>query len=90
MVWWGTILHNMKQLAIIRGVKCGVGDRGRAWLSFSTHTTECITALQIVEWDDAKKVIEDADVSDIYKLEGKPCWVEVERNTMLFVGIAKI
>lgn len=79
-----------EQLAIIKGVRCGVGDRGRAWLSFSTYVSDCSAALQIVEWDAAKQVLEDADVQDVHQLNGKPCWVEVDRGMIVFLRMAKI
>ncbi len=66
-----------KTMAIIKDVRCGVGDRGRAWLQFSTYCSEASAALQIIEWEDAKDVIEAYGVSDVSQLEGKPCWVDI-------------
>ena len=80
----------MKQLAVIKNVRCGVGDRGRAWLSFNTYITECSAAGQFVEWADAKKVLEDAYVEDVSQLNGKACWVEVSNGFIKFLEIAKI
>lgn len=79
-----------EQLAVIRGVKCGVGDYGNATLSFSTYISECVAALQVVGWDDAKKLIEDAGVEHVDLLVGKTCWVEVGNGMIIFKRLAKI
>jgi len=78
-----------EQIAIIKNVKIGVGDRGRAWLSFDTYVSECAAALQVVEWDAAKQVIEDADVGDVHDLNGKPCWVETDGTFIKFLRVWK-
>lgn len=80
-----------KTLAIIRRVQCGVGDRGRAWLSFSVYVTECSAALTILEWDRAKEVIEAYGVEDVQNLDGKPCWVDTSKPGLItWVGPAVI
>lgn len=71
-----------ERLAIMRHVRCGVGDRGRAWLSFDVFTSESSAALTILEWDRAKEVIEAYGVSDVHQLEGKPCWVDTSQPGM--------
>lgn len=63
-----------KTLAIIKEVRCGVGDRGVAWLQLSAFTSESGAALQIIDWAAAKDVIEAYGVSDV-KQPGLMTWV---------------
>ena len=79
-----------KQLAIMKDVKIGMRDIGRACMWFETYIDEGITALQVLNWEDTKKLIEDADVYDFKSLEGHACWVECDRGQILFLKIAKI
>jgi hypothetical protein len=66
-------------MAIIRRPKFGVGDRGRTWLQFETYVSESSAASQTLEVDEAAKVIEAYGVTDVSKLDGKPCWVDTSR-----------
>jgi hypothetical protein len=79
-----------KQLAIIKNVHCGVGDRGVACLWFDTYISECSAALQVLSWDDAKLVIEKAGVSDVGRLAGRACWVEAGNGFIKFIEVASI
>lgn len=80
-----------QQLAIIKQVHCGVGDRGYAALWFSTYITEGSAALQVFGWEEAKTIIEAYGVSDVARLEGKPCWVDTSAAGLIrWVGAAKI
>lgn len=84
------MLPGMEQLAIIKNVRCGVGDRGVAWLQFDAYTSESRAALQVIGWDVAKEVIEAYGVSDVSKLEGKPCYVESDKGMSTFTRAAVI
>lgn len=75
----------MEKVAIIKQIRIGVCDRGYASLSFHTFVSECEAAMQLLNWVEAKKVIEDAGVADVKDLEGKPCWVNEERGLIVFV-----
>lgn len=79
-----------KVMAVIKRVRCGVGDHGVAYLQFTTFISECEAALQIFLWEEAKAIIEAANVSDVNHLEGKTCWVECEKGPIKFKGILKI
>ena len=73
-----------EKLAIIKNVRCGVGDRGVAWLQFDTYTSEHLAAMQIIPWGKAKDVIEAYGVSDVRDLNNMPVWVETDDSTILF------
>lgn len=67
----------MKYLAIIRGVRFGVNDRGEVGLSFGTYVSEGVGAPQFLHLRWAEEVIAKYGVGDVARLEGKPCWVRV-------------
>ncbi len=79
-----------RQLAIMKEVGFGCRDVGKPVLFFSTYINEYSAALQIISGDKALDIIEESGVYDIYKLEGKPCWVEINGNSVIFLSIAKI
>ena len=79
-----------KQLAIMKKVKIGTRDMGRACMWFAAYIDESSAALQVLNWMDTKKVIEDANVYDFKSLEGHACWVECDQDQILFLKIAKI
>lgn len=79
-----------EQLAIIRNVNCGVGDYGKACLWFDAYIGECAAALQVIEWGAAGKLLEEAGIADVNKLNGRPCYVEVGGGMILFKRMAKI
>lgn len=83
-------VQKTRQLAIIREVQCGMGDRGSAVLSFATFIDEGSSALQVLRWEDAKNVIEAYGVEHVEHLNGKPCWVQVGEGRIIFDGAAKI
>jgi hypothetical protein len=84
-------VNGEKSLAIIKNVHCGVGDRGRAALWFSVHITESSAALQVFEWNQAKEIIEAYGVEDVARLDGKPCWVDLnEPGIIRWIGSAQI
>ena len=83
-------MTTQKQLAIIKNVHCGVGDRGVACLWFDTYINEHSAVLQVLSWAIAKDVLEKISVDDVYKLNGKACWVEVDNGYIKFLEIAAI
>lgn len=74
-----------EQLAIMREVGYGCRDVGYPVLWFSTYVRECRAALQVLGQEDATKLITDMQVHDVHDLEGKPCWVDVDGNRMVFL-----
>lgn len=80
----------MRKLAIMKGVDYGCRDVGRPVLWFSTHDGEGGGALQVLDVNEAGKLIEESGVHSIRNLEGKACWIEVNGNSHVFVGLAKI
>lgn len=68
-----------EHMGIMRGVTFGNRDVGRPVLWFSVYTDEALASLQILEIDEAVKLIKAYDVYDIKELEGKPIWVKGER-----------
>ena len=79
-----------RQLAIMKEVGFGCRDIGRPILFFTTYVSEYVAALQIIPGDEALDIIQKSGVYDIHKLEGKPCWVEVNDNIIVFLSIAEI
>lgn len=74
-------------MAIMRGVRFGVGDRGRCWLEFETKLSTGAAAMQYLEVEAAVELIEAYGVRDVHDLEGKPCQVNVTEPGMIqFVG----
>lgn len=83
-------MAGVEQLAVIRNVNCGVGDRGRFALWFTTYIKECVAALQVFEDPvEIAKVVESAGVSSVFDLKNKTCWVLVEDHRMQFLRIFK-
>jgi len=79
----------MKQLAIMRGVSIGNRDCGTPVMWFSTNF-EHGGALQVLTWERARKVIAESGLSDFKELEGHACYVDVDGDTVKFLGIAKL
>jgi hypothetical protein len=80
-----------KTLAIIRSVRCGVGDRDTACLRFEIRISEGSMTTWSLSWDEAKPVIEAYGVSDVHDLDGKPCWADTsERGLIRWIGPAKL
>lgn len=67
----------MKLLAIIKGVRYGVNDRGEVGLSFGVYLSEEFGAPQFLHPAWAAVVVKQYGVGDVSRLEGKPCWVRV-------------
>lgn len=82
--------ESREQLAIIRDVRYGIGDRGKACLTFTTYTEESSAALQVLYQPQADQVIEQADVSDVHSLERRACWVQVGDGLMRFLRMADL
>lgn len=79
-----------KTMAIIRDPHFGVGDRGTVALWFTVYVTESSAALQVFDVDEGVKIIADYGVSDVCKLDGKPCWVDTSTSgTVRWVGAFK-
>ena len=79
-----------ERLAIIKEVQCGVGDYGKAALWFTTYISDCSAALQVIEWEDAAKLIESSGVRHVDSLNGKSCYVEVGNGLIRFKRMAKL
>jgi hypothetical protein len=60
---------------------------GIACLWFNTYITESSAALQVINWEDAAKLL--ATVYDVKELNGRPCVVNVEGNMIKFVRLWK-
>ena len=74
-----------KQMAVIRNVHVGGGDRGTPCLWFDTYISEASAALQVLDWETARELVRKT--YDVKELEGKPCWVEVDGNIIRFVEL---
>jgi hypothetical protein len=72
-----------KTLAIIKGVRFGVGDRGSVTLSFSVYTTESSAALQVFNAAEGASIIQAYGVERVEQLENKPCWVDTSEPTFI-------
>jgi len=76
----------MKQIGIIKNVRFGYfEDSGKVGLSFDAYIRESVCAMQFLEGNKALEVIKLYMVSDVNKLNGKSCWVEVDRNFIVFL-----
>lgn len=80
----------MEKLAIIKDVHIGCGDYGKAVLWFATYTSDCVAALQVLDWDRAREIIETNRIGDVNRLEGHPCYVNEEGHTMRFIRLANM
>jgi len=78
-----------EQVAIARGVRFGCRDVGRPVLWFETYIDEGIGALQVIEGDEALRIVQATGVYDIKELDGRACQVTVDRNTIKFVRFWK-
>lgn len=80
-----------KQLAVIKNFNIGVGDRGRPAIWFSTYISESTAALQVIEGQEAiYEFINNSRLTDITKIEGKTCWVEVDGSRIKFLRMATL
>ena len=71
-------------MAIIQGVGVGLRDTNNPVLWWSVHTDSIGSALHVFNWETAFDIIKAYGVGEVHSLNGKPCWVEVEGNTMRF------
>ena len=72
-----------KVVGIIRNVGIGNRDCGVPVLHFSVYVSECLAALQIINWDRANDIIKESKVYDVKDLEGRPCWCDVGTPGMI-------
>ena len=72
----------------MKNVHFGVRDRDTAMLYFNVWWSESETSLICLPCPYAVNLIEKHQVSDIQKLDGKPCWIDVDGNTVKFVDLA--
>lgn len=80
----------MEQLGVITNVGYGMYDRNEPCLWFDVYIEEGRGSLQILNVGAATDLIKDARLYDVHRLEGMPCWVEVDGGEMRFLRIAKI
>lgn len=80
----------MRKLAIIKGVGYGNRDVGIPVLWFTVNPDESSASLQVFGKDESYKIIRDSGVYNILELNNKPCWVEIDKNTIRFISIAWI
>jgi hypothetical protein len=79
-----------EKMAIVKDVGFGNRDIGRPCLFFSVYINESVGSLQVFEGKKALQMIQNSEVYDIKELEGKPCWIEEEGNTIKFLKWCKI
>lgn len=75
-----------KELAIIHKPGVGTRDVDKAVFWFEVETLN-YSALQVMSWEDAGKLIEKHKIENLKNLEGKPCVVEVKDGTIVFVDL---
>ena len=81
----------MKQMAIIKNVEFGVRDTNYPMLSFTVYLGESVASLICIPGEKALQIIREHQISDIRRLEGKPCWIETDGlSSVHFVDLAKI
>jgi hypothetical protein len=83
------------QLAIMKHVAYGICPYRQLSvpaLYFATYVSEDVYAVQIYVGRDADAIIMSAGVKDIAELEGKPCWVNVDKENQQinFLGVSRI
>lgn len=74
-----------EQMAVIRNVHIGGGDRGIPCLWFDTYISESSAALQVIPWDQAFEILKST--YDVKELDGRPCYVEVDGNMIRFLRL---
>ena len=80
----------MRQLAVIRDIHFGVGDRGRVCMWFSAFVSESSTALQVLSVEQAVDLLQRHGVDNTSRLEGKTVWVEVDDRMIKYLEPAKL
>jgi hypothetical protein len=76
--------YQLRALAIIKGVRYGVGPGGDVGLSFGAYIAEGVGAPQFLPDTLATGVINLYQVGDVSRLEGKPCWVTITDGVLAF------
>jgi len=74
----------MEKMAIMKHVEFGVDDRGNISLRFHAYEESGVAALQVIPCETAILIIKKYGVSDIHHLEGLPCIVERDGNTLIY------
>lgn len=82
--------ENGRKLAVIRNPKWGVDDIGAVSLRFSTYIAESTAADQRLVGEYAENTLRAAGVADVRDLDGRTCWVRVDRNLIVFERMAKL
>jgi len=77
-----------EELAVIRDVDIGCRDIGRPCLWFNAEGLH-VSALQILNWEDAKILIEEKQCRSVKDLEGAAIIVECNNRTMVFKRLKK-
>lgn len=77
---------NEVKLAVIKNVGIGIRDMDDPVLWFDTYTSECINALQVLDWERAKEVMRHVNRSH-KELENRACWVETDGTVMRFMKL---
>ena len=76
-------------MAIIKNLGVGIRDTHQACLWFEVYISENGTSLQILFGKVMLDFIKAADCYNILAMEGKPCWVDVDRGSMKFLRLWK-
>lgn len=79
-------------MGIIKNVGIGLRDTNHPCMWFNVYTSDCLASLQMFSWDEAAKIIKDADVYSVNDLEGHGCYMEgdnVGGGIIKFVRVAK-
>lgn len=80
----------MEKLAIIRDVNIGVGDYGHPALWFTVYLSKCEAALQVFNWEQAGKLIEESGVRNVSSLNGMSCIVDEQGHMIKFMRMTGI
>lgn len=78
-----------KQLAIMTKPSFGMRDMSSAGFWFSVKFGDSLSsgALIILSTEEMAKQVEEAEVYNIDNLEGQPCQIETEGNSVHFIKI---
>jgi hypothetical protein len=79
-----------EQLAVIRKPKFGVDDLDTVSLRFTVYISEAGAADQRLSPEDAIRALKDAGVDDVSRLDGRTCWVTVDRGIVQFQRMATL
>ncbi len=77
-----------EEMAIMKDVKFGVRDVGKANLSFTVHRSSGTASLQILYLKEAVKLIEKHQIKDINELEGHACIIETKKPPQFPLGVS--